>query len=124
MLQPGPALADGGEDHLRSGGIGDVGRGQLHHQQATLGVDGDVALAADHFLAGVIAALLRQAVALISSVEDHHWLYHVGHTLRFKRSFGSMGIIIPAPLWGPLRSTVQTYSCAESTLCGCPVNPQ
>lgn len=35
-FHPGPALADGIQDYLRAGAIGDVGRRQVNHQQTLL----------------------------------------------------------------------------------------
>lgn len=39
VLHPGPALADGVQDGLGSSRVGDVGRGQVHHQQPPVRVD-------------------------------------------------------------------------------------
>ena len=58
MFHPWPAFADRIEDRLRSGAVGDVGGRQIDHQQPPVGVDRDMALAADDLLAGVIAARL------------------------------------------------------------------
>ena len=44
-------LTEGSDDVLSSGAIGDVGGGQVYHQQAAIGIDRDVALASDDFLA-------------------------------------------------------------------------
>ena len=57
VLQPWPALADRIEDHLSARAVGNIGGGQVDHQQPAIGIDGDMALAADNLLAGVIAAL-------------------------------------------------------------------
>ena len=56
VLQPRPALADGGEDRLRAFAVRHVCRGEVHHQQSAVGVHGDVALAPDDPLAPVEAA--------------------------------------------------------------------
>jgi bifunctional DNA primase/polymerase-like protein/D5-like protein/primase-like protein len=56
MLDPGPALADGVEDRLGARAVGDVGRGEIDHQEAAVGVDDDMPLAADDLLAGVVAS--------------------------------------------------------------------
>ncbi len=57
MLQPRPAFADRIEDHLGACGIGDIGGGQVDHQEPPIGVDGDMAFAAHDLLPGVVASL-------------------------------------------------------------------
>ena len=57
MLEPCPALADGIEDRLGPGAVGDVGRGQVDHQQAPVRVHRHVSLAPCGPLAAVKAAL-------------------------------------------------------------------
>src|SRR3972149_5866883 len=58
MLDPGPAAADRMQDELGAGAVGDVGRGQVDHEQTPVGIDGDVPFAPDHLLSRVIAAFL------------------------------------------------------------------
>src|ERR1700688_1285642 len=57
MFEPGPALADGVEDHLGSSGVGYVCGGEIDHQEAAISIDHDVAFAANYLLAGIVAAL-------------------------------------------------------------------
>jgi len=57
VLDPGPALADRVEDQLSAGAVGHVGRRQIDHQEAPVGVHRDVALAPDRLLGGVVAPL-------------------------------------------------------------------
>lgn len=52
----GPAFADRIENGLSAGAVGDVGRRQVDQQQATAGIDGDMALATDDLLGPVEAA--------------------------------------------------------------------
>src|SRR6516162_1039157 len=47
MLDPWPALADGTEDHLGASAVGEIGRGQIEHQQPSVGIDHDMPLATD-----------------------------------------------------------------------------
>ncbi len=47
MFQPGPALPDGGEDRLGAHAVRDVGRAEVYHQQLSVGVHRDMALAPD-----------------------------------------------------------------------------
>ena len=56
VLHPGPTLADGVQDGLGSGAVGEVGRGQTNHQEPPVGVHRDVALAADDLLGPVVTA--------------------------------------------------------------------
>src|SRR4051812_12916515 len=56
MFDPGPALADRMQDELGARAVGDVSRRQVDHEQAPVGIDGDVALAPDDLLSRVIAA--------------------------------------------------------------------
>lgn len=58
-LHPGPALADRIQDHLRARAVGDVGRGQIDHQQTSVRIHGNMPLAPDDLLAGVITSCLR-----------------------------------------------------------------
>lgn len=57
VLHPRPALADAVEDCLRAGAVGDVGRGKVHHEQPTIGVDSDMPLASNDLLGSIEAAL-------------------------------------------------------------------
>ena len=50
------ALADRGQYHLCAGAVGEAGRGELHHQQASIGIYGDVPLTAHHLFCAVEAA--------------------------------------------------------------------
>ena len=59
VLQPRPALADCVEDHLGTGAVRYIGGGQIDHQQPAITVDGDMTLAADDLLAGIVAPLTR-----------------------------------------------------------------
>lgn len=43
MLEPGPALADGGDDMLGAGAVGDVCGREIGHQQPAIDIDGDMA---------------------------------------------------------------------------------
>lgn len=52
-LDPGPALADGVEDGLCSGAVGDIGGGEVDHQQTPIRIHGDVPFAADDLLAAI-----------------------------------------------------------------------
>ena len=70
MLDPWPALADLIEDHLRAGAVGDVGGGQVDHEEPAVGVDRDVALASDDLLAGVVAASLGAGRLDALAVDD------------------------------------------------------
>src|SRR6185437_11801041 len=56
MLEPWPTFADAVEDHLGAGAVGDIGSGEVDHKQAAIGVHGDVALAPDDLLAGVVTS--------------------------------------------------------------------
>ena len=57
VLEPGPPFADGCDHGLGTGAVEDVGGGEVDHQQAAIGVDCDMAFAADELLAGIKAAL-------------------------------------------------------------------
>ena len=54
MLDPRPAFADRIEDLSRAGAVGDIRRREVHHEQAAVGIDGDVALATDELLGAVV----------------------------------------------------------------------
>ena len=56
VLQPWSVLADSIEEHLRSCGIGDIGGGHVDHQQPTIGIDSNMALAANDLLSRIVAA--------------------------------------------------------------------
>lgn len=56
MLEPRPTCADGIEDQLGSGTIGDIGGRQVCNQQAAIGIDHDMSLASVDFLARIAAA--------------------------------------------------------------------
>src|SRR4028119_903181 len=55
MLNPRPARADRIEDRLGTGGVGEVSRGEVHHQEAPVRIDSDMTLAPDHLLGSVKA---------------------------------------------------------------------
>ena len=58
MFDPRPALADGVEDLLCASGVGDIRRCQIDHEQSSVRIHRNVALAPVDFLAGVIAPRL------------------------------------------------------------------
>lgn len=57
VLDPRPSFANGLQHRLCAGTIGDTDRREVYQQQPAIGVDGDMALAADDLLAVVEAAL-------------------------------------------------------------------
>lgn len=59
MFQPGPALAHRVEDQLSARAVGDVSCCQIQHEQASVGVDRDVALASDDLLTRIVAPRFR-----------------------------------------------------------------
>lgn len=71
MFDPWPALAEGVEDQLGAGAIGKIGRRQIDHQQASIGVDDNVPLAADRLLGSVIAALRPRGRRLYRLAVEH-----------------------------------------------------
>lgn len=54
MLDPRPALAHALQNRLGTGAVGDIGGRQIDHQKPPIGIDGDVALAADNLLVRVV----------------------------------------------------------------------
>ena len=56
MLDPRPTFADRVQYRLRAGAVSNIGRRQVHHQKAAIGIDCDVALATDDLLVGIVAA--------------------------------------------------------------------
>src|SRR5665648_559227 len=70
MLDLRPALADGIEDRLRAGAVGDVGGRQIDHQEAAIGVDSNVPVAAHYLLGRAIASLGGQRRLDRLAVED------------------------------------------------------
>src|SRR5450755_245067 len=48
MLHPGPALADALQDRLSPGAVGDVGGGEIDHQQPPIRIDSNMTLAPDN----------------------------------------------------------------------------
>jgi len=71
MLDPWPALANGVEDHLSAGAVGEIGRGEIDHQQSSVGIDDDVALSSDQLLGGVVAALSPRCRGFHCLAVDH-----------------------------------------------------
>jgi hypothetical protein len=57
MLEARPAIANGFEDHLRAGAVGEVRRGEIDQQPPPVGIHRHIALAPDRLLGGVVAAL-------------------------------------------------------------------
>lgn len=57
VLDPGPALADRGQDHLDARAVGDTRWRQIDHEQPAIGVDRDVTVASDDLLGTIQAAL-------------------------------------------------------------------
>src|SRR5580700_1070387 len=56
MPEPGPAFANGIEDHLCPGTVGHIGWREQDHQQPAIGVHRDVALASDDLLACIVTS--------------------------------------------------------------------
>src|SRR5439155_7083451 len=54
VLDPGPALADALEDRHRARTVGDVGAGEVDHQQSPVGIDRVMPLVPDDLLAGIV----------------------------------------------------------------------
>lgn len=59
VLHPRPTLAHHLQDRPGPGGVGNVGGGQVDHQQAAIGVHRDVPLASVDLLARIVATLPR-----------------------------------------------------------------
>src|SRR3546814_1991807 len=71
MFHPGPALADAVENSLCASAVGDVGGRQVGHQKPPVGIDRNVAFAADDLLARVIAPLRARGRSLHRLAVDH-----------------------------------------------------
>src|SRR5260221_11330431 len=70
VLDPGPALAHAVEDHLRAGALRHAGGGDGGHQQTTVGVGGDMALASPNLLASGVTSGFRFNVRDRCDFED------------------------------------------------------